>query len=74
MCLACEQEDMEWRWGMVEIISTGKMPPGHDSDDLRRLGLPQPGELIRETQADGTVLIRQIAPKKSAFTCDVTDE
>lgn len=61
---------MEWRWEMVEIISTGQMPPGHSAEDLRRLGLPQPGELIRETQPDGTVLIRQIAPKKSAFACD----
>jgi hypothetical protein len=71
--MACEQQDMEWRWEMVEIISTGAMPPGHTAEDLRRLGLPQPGELIREPQVDGTVLIRQIAPKKS-FACDAPHE
>jgi hypothetical protein len=71
--MACEQQDMEWRWEMVEIISTGVMPPGHTAEDLRKLGLPQPGELIREPQADGTILIRQVAPKKS-FACDVPNE
>jgi hypothetical protein len=78
MCLACEQQDVERLWEMVEIISHGRMPEGHSADDLRKLGLPQPGELIREPQADGTVIIRQIAPKKtpehSAFACDVPNE
>jgi hypothetical protein len=74
MCLACEQQNGEMLWEMVEIISTGVMPPGHTAADLRKLGLPQPGELIREQQADGTVIIRQVAPKKSAFACDVPDE
>jgi len=73
MCMACEQQDMEWRWEMVEIISTGVMPPGHTAEDLRKLGLPQPGELIREPQEDGTILIRQVAPKKS-FACDTPNE
>jgi hypothetical protein len=78
MCLACEQQDSEMLWELVEIISTGVMPPGHTAEDLRKLGLPQPGELIREQQADGTIIIRQIAPKKtskkSAFACDVPNE
>jgi hypothetical protein len=48
------------------------MPDGHTADDLRKMGLPQPGELIRDMQPDGTVIIRQIAPAKSAFSCDAT--
>lgn len=71
MCMACEQQNAEMLWEMVEIISHGRMPEGHTADDLRRLGLPQPGELIRDMQPDGTVIIRQIAPKKPAFACDV---
>jgi hypothetical protein len=78
MCLACEQQNSEMLWEMVETISHGRMPEGHTAADLRKLGLPQPGELIREPQADGTVIIRQIAPKKaltqSAFACDVPNE
>jgi hypothetical protein len=78
MCLACEQQDSEMLWELVEIISTGVMPHGHTAEDLRKLGLPQPGELIRDPQPDGTIIIRQIAPKKtskkSAFACDVPNE
>ena len=76
MCLACEQESLERRWAMIEIISTGRMPDGHTADDLRALGLPLPGELIREPQPDGTVIIRQVAPSQaaaSAFVCDTPD-
>jgi hypothetical protein len=54
------------------------MPAGHTADDLRKLGLPQPGELIREMQPDGTVIIRQIAPSQlksvNAFACDTPNE
>ncbi len=78
MCLACEQQDAEQLWELVEVISTGVMPPGHTAGDLRKLGLPQPGELIREPQADGTIIIRQIAPSQrkaaGAFVCDVPNE
>jgi len=74
MCMACEMGDQERIWALVEVISTGKMPDGHTAEDLRAMGLPQPGELIREEQPDGTVLIRQLPPKKSnaadAFVCD----
>ncbi len=74
MCLACELGDRERIWELVEIISTGQMPPGHTAEDLRALGLPQPGELEREQQPDGTVLIKQIAPSKlrakKTFACD----
>lgn len=76
MCLACEQSDMEMRWEMINIISLGKLPDGHTADDLRAMGLPVPGELYRETQADGTVLIRQRSPAEIAalnnktFQCD----
>jgi hypothetical protein len=64
MCLACEQGDQERLWALVEIISTGKMPVGHNAEDLLAMGLPLPGELYREEQPDGTVLIRQHAPDK----------
>ncbi|MFA6265170.1 MAG: hypothetical protein WC670_05575 [Pseudolabrys sp.] len=76
MCLACEQGELEQRWEMINIISTGKLPDGHTVDDLRALGLPLPGELYRETQKDGTVLIRQRSPAEIAtlnnktFECD----
>ena len=63
MCMACEQGDQERIWALVEIISTGKMPDGHTADDLRAMGLPLPGELYREEQPDGTVLIKQRSPK-----------
>lgn len=74
MCMACEQQNAEMLWDMVETISRGEMPAGHTADDLRKLGLPQPGELIRDMQPDGTVIIRQIAPsqiKANAFACDM---
>jgi hypothetical protein len=76
MCLTCDQADMERRWEMIEIISRGRLPDGHTVDDLRAMGLPVPGELIRERQPDGTVLIKQVAPSKlaaGAFTCDAPD-
>jgi hypothetical protein len=76
--MACEQQNAEMLWGMVEVISHGRMPEGHTADDLRELGLPQPGELIRDTQPDGTVIIRQIAPSQlkaaNAFACDAPNE
>ena len=78
MCMACEQGDQERIWELVEIISTGKLPAGHTVDDLRAMGLPLPGELYREEQADGTILIKQRSPaeidalkSKNAFVCDV---
>ena len=77
MCLACEQADLEARWEMIEIISTGRLPEGHTVDDLRAMGLPLPGELIREQQPDGTILIRQVAPSQVAanpFVCDNPDQ
>ena len=44
---------------------------------LRTMGLPQPGELVREEQPDGTILIRQVAPKKpepkNNFVCDTPE-
>jgi hypothetical protein len=58
------------------------MPAGHTAEDLREMGLPQPGELYREEQPDGTILIRQVAPSqlarkrsesKNNFVCDVPD-
>ena len=78
MCWACEEAERERIWGLVEIISTGEMPAGYMADDLRAMGLPQPGELYREEQSDGTILIRQTAPSelakktnpKNNFVCD----
>jgi hypothetical protein len=75
--MACEQGNQDRIWELVEIIATGKMPDGHTADDLRAMGLPQPGELYREEQPDGTILIKQRAPKeiealknKNTFVCD----
>ena len=62
MCLACEQGDLERRWELIEIISTGVLPDGHTLDDLREMGLPLPGEPVREVQPDGTVAAWRIAP------------
>ena len=76
MCLACESVDRERIWALIDVISSGQMPAGHTADDLRAMGLPLPGELYRETQADGTVLIRQRSPAEIAalnnkpFECD----
>jgi hypothetical protein len=79
MCIACESDEIERNWRLVEIISTGQMPDGHTAADLRAIGLPLPGELIREQQPDGTILIKQVAPSKLAssklapgnvFACD----
>jgi hypothetical protein len=78
MCWACEEAERERIWALVDVISTGQMPAGHTADDLRAMGLPQPGELIREEQPDGTILIRQVAPSelarktepKNNFVCD----
>jgi hypothetical protein len=75
MCLACEQGDLERRWELVEIISTGRLPDGHTVDDLRAMGLPLPGELVREEQPDGTILIKQVAPsRRAAFVCSTPEQ
>ena len=88
MCWACQEADRERIWSLIDIISTGQMPAGHTAEDLRDMGLPQPGELIREEQPDGTILIRQVAPSelakpselarktepKNAFVCDSPDQ
>ena len=81
MCWACQQADQERIWALVDIISTGQMPAGHTAEDLRAMGLPQPGELYREEQPDGTVLIRQHSPSaiakkpepKNKFVCDAPE-
>ena len=77
MCWACESGDRERIWALIDVISTGQMPAGHTADDLRAMGLPLPGELYREEQPDGTILIRQRAPSELAknaqqnkFVCD----
>ena len=86
MCWACQESDRERIWALIDIISLGEMPAGHTAEDLRAMGLPQPGELIREEQPDGTILIRQVAPSelakelakkaepKNAFVCDSPDQ
>ena len=77
MCLACEQGDLERRWEMIEVISHGRLPDGHTLADLRAMGLPLPGELVRERQPDGTILIKQRAPSEIAanpFVCDAPDQ
>jgi hypothetical protein len=76
MCLACEQADLERRWELVEIISHGRLPDGHTAEELRGMGLPLPGEIFREEQPDGTVLIKQRAQSEIAanpFVCDAPD-
>lgn len=76
MCLACEQGELEARWEMINVISTGKLPDGHSADDLRAMGLPLPGELYRDPQPDGSYIIRQRSPAEIAalklknFECD----
>ena len=83
MCWACQEADRERIWSLIDIISTGQMPAGHTAEDLRDMGLPQPGELYREEQPDGTILIRQVAPSelarnkaapKGGFVCDSPDQ
>jgi hypothetical protein len=82
MCWACQEGERERIWALIDIISTGQMPAGHTAEDLRDMGLPQPGELYREEQPDGTILIRQVAPSqlarktsasKNNFVCDAPD-
>ena len=77
MCWACQEGDRERIWALIDIISTGQMPAGHTEQDLRDMGLPVPGELYREEQADGTILIRQHSPAeianntpKNKFICE----
>jgi len=82
MCQACETGDRERIWALIDIISMGQLPAGHTAEDLRQMGLPQPGELYRDEQPDGTILIRQVAPSelikksepKNAFVCDSPDQ
>ena len=75
MCMACEEAEMYRRWQLLEIIASGQMPAGYSADDLRNMGLPQPGEVTAEEQPDGTIVIKQVAPKKAnnAFVCDTPD-
>ena len=81
MCMACEQGDQDRMWELVEIISTGQMPAGHTAAELLAMGLPLPGEIYREEQPDGTILIKQRSPSeiealkaktapKNTFVCD----
>jgi hypothetical protein len=82
MCWACQESERERVWALIDIISMGEMPAGHTAEDLRDMGLPQPGELIREEQPDGTILIKQVAPSerarkaapKNPFVCDSPDQ
>lgn len=83
MCQACETGDRERIWALIDIISSGQMPAGHTAADLRDMGLPQPGELYREEQPDGTILIRQYSPaeiaaktgaRPNAFFCDSPEQ
>ncbi len=82
MCWACQESERERIWALIDIISMGEMPAGHTAEDLRDMGLPQPGELIREEQPDGTILIRQVVPSElankatpnNAFVCDSPDQ
>ena len=82
MCWACQESERERIWALIDIISLGEMPAGHTAADLRDMGLPQPGELMREEQPDGTILIRQVAPPElarkaepnNAFVCDSPDQ
>jgi len=85
MCWACEEGERERIWALIDVISLGQMPAGHSAEDLRAMGLPLPGELYREEQPDGTILIRQVAPSELAqrarqntepankFVCDSPD-
>jgi hypothetical protein len=85
MCWACQESDRERIWALIDVISLGQMPAGHTAEDLRAMGLPLPGELYREEQPDGTILIRQVAPSELArrarqnpeptnkFVCDSPD-
>ena len=81
MCLACEEADYFYRFYLVEQIAKGVMPEGHTAESLREMGLPQPGEIDTEVQADGSVLYRQKAPSEIAkaaasagdFACDSPD-
>ena len=66
MCWACQEGERERIWALVDVISLGQMPAGHTAEDLRAMGLPLPGELYREEQPDGTILIRQVAPSELA--------
>jgi hypothetical protein len=77
MCWACESGERERIWALIDVISSGQMPAGHTAEDLSAMGLPQPGELYREEQADGTILIRQHSPAeiakitpKNKFICE----
>jgi hypothetical protein len=81
MCWACQEAERERIWALIDVISLGQMPAGHTAEDLRAMGLPLPGELMREEQPDGTILIRQVAPsalakrdeRKNNFVCDTPD-
>jgi hypothetical protein len=66
MCWACQEAERERIWALIDVISLGEMPAGHTAEDLRAMGLPLPGELYREEQPDGTILIRQVAPSELA--------
>ena len=75
--MACEQGDQDRMWELIEIISTGQMPAGHTAAELQAMGLPLPGEIYREEQPDGTILIKQRSPSeiealkaKNPFVCD----
>jgi hypothetical protein len=65
MCWACQEGDRERIWSLIDIISTGRCRPAIRRGPARH-GLPQPGELYREEQPDGTILIRQVAPSELA--------
>jgi hypothetical protein len=87
--MACDEFDYFYRFYLVEQIAKGVIPEGHTEASLREMGLPLPGEIESETQADGTVLYRQKAPSQSpsvtpaaktaatnpasAFVCDSPD-
>jgi hypothetical protein len=63
MCLACEEEELFYRYQLELAVERGVIPEGFTAEDFEAAGLPVPGR-------------RKTAPAKppkrgaSIFTCD----
>jgi hypothetical protein len=83
MCLACDEMEMYRRYLLLQQIAKGEMPEGYGAEDLIAMGLPLPGEVVATQEPDGTIIYRQLPPKKrektgtdaaKTFVCDTPDD
>jgi hypothetical protein len=69
MCLACEEQEMMFRYFVEQALAAGEISEGLTVEDLRMMGYELPPGTQPATTAEAPA-----APKRaSAFVCDSPD-